>query len=57
LNLVILLSTQGGKEYRRGSGVKVPYLGGLIRIVVLVPHLWYLRSKLNYVPYAFVECG
>jgi hypothetical protein len=30
LHLVILLSTQGGEEYRRGLGVKVSYLGGLI---------------------------
>jgi hypothetical protein len=36
-------------------GVKVPNLGGLVRVIVLVPHLWCLRSKFNNVPYAFVE--
>jgi hypothetical protein len=36
-------------------GVKVPNLGGFVRVVVLVPHLWYLRSKFNYVSFAFVE--
>jgi hypothetical protein len=52
---VILLSTQGSEEYRRGLGVKVPNLGGLVRVVVLVPYLWYSRSKFNYIPNAFVE--
>jgi hypothetical protein len=47
LYLVILLLTQGGEEYRRGLRVEVPNLGGLVRVVVLVPHFWYLRSKLN----------
>ena len=55
LHLIILLSTQGGEEYRRGLGVKVPNLGGLIRVVVLVPHLWCLRSKFNNIPNTFVE--
>jgi hypothetical protein len=55
LHLIILLLTQGGEEYRRGLGVKVPNLGGLVQVVVFVPHLRYLRSKFNYVPYAFVE--
>jgi hypothetical protein len=48
-------STQGGEEYRRGLGVKVPNLGGLIRAVVLVPHLWCVRSKLNNILNTFVE--
>jgi hypothetical protein len=30
-------------------------LVGLIRVIVLIPHLWYLRSILNNIPYAFVE--
>jgi hypothetical protein len=55
LHLIILLSTQGGKEYRSCLGVKMPYLGDLIRVVVLVARLWCLRSKLNNIPYAFVE--
>jgi hypothetical protein len=36
-------------------GVKMPNLGGLIRVVVLVAYLWCLRSKLNNITYAFVE--
>jgi hypothetical protein len=55
LHLVILLSTQGGEEYRRGLRVEVPNLGGLIRVVVLVPHLWCLHSKLNNIPNTFME--
>jgi hypothetical protein len=55
LHLVILLSTSRGEEYRSCFGVGVPNLGGLIRVVVLVPHLWCLRSKLNNIPYTFVE--
>jgi hypothetical protein len=55
LHLVVLLSTQGSEEYGGGLGVEVPHLGGLIRVVVLVAHLWYLRSKLNNIPNAFVE--
>jgi hypothetical protein len=34
---------------------KVPNLVGLVRIVVLVPYLRYLRSILNNISYAFVE--
>jgi hypothetical protein len=55
LHLVVLLSTQGSKEYRGCLGIKMPYLGGLIKVVVLVAHLWCLRSKLNNIPYTFVE--
>jgi hypothetical protein len=55
LHLVVLLSTQGSEEYGGGLGVEVPYLGGLIGAVVLVAHLWYLCSKLNNIPYAFME--
>jgi hypothetical protein len=55
LHLIILLSTQGGEEYRSCLGVKMPNLGGLIRVVVLIAHLWCLCSKLNIIPYAFVE--
>jgi hypothetical protein len=55
LHLVVLLSTQGGEEYGGGLGVEVLYLGGLIEVVILVAHLWCLRSKLNNIPYAFVE--
>jgi hypothetical protein len=55
LNLTILLSTQGGEEYRSCLGVKMPNLGGLIRVVVFVVHLWCLCSKLNNIPYASVE--
>ena len=55
LHLVVLLSTQGREEYGGGLGVEVPHLGGLIGVVVLVAHLWYLRSKLNNIPNAFVE--
>jgi hypothetical protein len=50
LHLVVLLLTQGSEEYGGGLGVEVPYLGGLIRVVILVAHLWYLRSKLNNIP-------
>jgi hypothetical protein len=55
LHLVVLLSTQGSEEYRSGFGIEVPYLGGLIGIVILVAHLWYMRSILNNIPYAFME--
>jgi hypothetical protein len=57
LHLIILLSTQGSEEYRSCLGIKIPNLDGLIRVVVLVAHLWCLRSKLNNIPYAFVEYG
>jgi hypothetical protein len=30
-------------------------LGGLTGVIILVAHLWCLRSKLNNIPYAFVE--
>jgi hypothetical protein len=50
LHLVVLLSTQGSEEYGGGLGVEVPYLGGLIRVVVLIAHLRCLRSKLNNIP-------
>ena len=36
LHLVVLLLTQGSKEYGGGLGVEVPHLGGLIEIVVLI---------------------
>jgi hypothetical protein len=55
LDLIILLSTYGGEKYRSCLGIKMPNLGGLIRVVVLVAHLWCLCSKLNNIPYAFVE--
>jgi hypothetical protein len=55
LHLVVLLSTQGGEEYGGGLRVKVPHLGGLIGVVILITHLWCLRSKLNNIPNAFVE--
>jgi hypothetical protein len=55
LHLIILLSTQGGEEYRSCLGIKMPYLCGLIRVVVLIARLWCLRSKLNNIPYAFME--
>jgi hypothetical protein len=55
LHLVVLLPTQGSEEYGGGLGVEVPYLGGLIGVIVLVAHLWCLRSKLNNIPYAFME--
>jgi hypothetical protein len=54
LHHVILLSTQGSKEYRGCLGIKMPYLGGLIGVVILVTHLWCLHSKLNNIPYTFV---
>jgi hypothetical protein len=55
LHLVVLISTQGGKEYGGGLGVEVSYLGSLMGVVILVTHLWCLRSKLNNIPYAFME--
>jgi hypothetical protein len=55
LYLIILLSTQGGEKYRSFLGIKMPYLGGLIRVIVLVAHQWCLRSKLNNNPYTFME--
>jgi hypothetical protein len=55
LHLIVLLSTQGSEEYGGGLGVEVPHLGGLIGVVVLIAHLWCLRSKLNNIPNAFME--
>jgi hypothetical protein len=55
LHLVVLLWTQESEEYKGGLGVEVPNLGGLIGVIVLVAHLWCLRSKLNNIPYALVE--
>jgi hypothetical protein len=55
LHLIIFLSTQGSKEYRSCLGIKMLNLGSLIRVIVLVAHLWCLRSKLNIIPNAFVE--
>jgi hypothetical protein len=55
LHLVVLLSTQGNEEYGGGLAVEVPHLGGLIRVIVLIAHLWCLRSKLNNIPNAFVK--
>jgi hypothetical protein len=55
LHLIILLSTQGGEEYRSCLGVEVRNLGGLVRVVVLVPYLRFLRSSLNNTPNTFVE--
>jgi hypothetical protein len=57
LHLVILLSTQGSEEYRSCLGIKMPYLRGLIGVIVLVAKLWCLRSKLKNIPHAFVELG
>src|SRR5688572_7133821 len=36
LHLVLLLSTQGSKEYRGGLGVEVPHSGGLIGVIILI---------------------
>jgi hypothetical protein len=36
-------------------GVEVLDLFDLLRIIILVPLLWYLRSILNNISYAFVE--
>jgi hypothetical protein len=47
LHLVVLLSTQGSEEYGGGLGVEVPHLDGLIGVIVLITHLWCLRSKLK----------
>jgi hypothetical protein len=33
----------------------VSYLGDFVQVIVLIPHLWYLRSILNNIPYAFME--
>jgi hypothetical protein len=55
LHLVVLLPTQGSEEYGGGLGVEVPYLGDLIGVIVLVTHLWCLRSKFNNISYTFVE--
>jgi hypothetical protein len=55
LRLVVLLPTQGNEEYGGRLRVEVFYLGGLIGVLVLVTHMWYLRSKLNNIPYAFME--
>jgi hypothetical protein len=51
----LLISTQGCEEYRSCLGIKMPYLGSLIGVIILVAHLWCLRSKLNNITYAFVE--
>jgi hypothetical protein len=42
LHLVVLLSTQGSEEYGGSLRVEVPHLGGLIGVVVLIAHLWWL---------------
>jgi hypothetical protein len=55
LHLVVLIPTQGSEEYGGSLGIEVPYLGGLIGVIVLVAYLWCLRSKLNNVPNTFVE--
>jgi hypothetical protein len=55
LHLVALLPTQGSKEYGGGLRVEVPYLGGLIGVVVFIAHLWCLRSKFNNILNTFVE--
>jgi hypothetical protein len=55
LHLVVILSTQGSEEFRGGLGVEVPYLGSLIGVVVLVAHLWCMRSKFNNISNTFVE--
>jgi hypothetical protein len=55
LHLVVLLSTQGSEEYGGSLGDEVSHLGGLIGIVVLIAHLWCLRSKLNNISNAFME--
>jgi hypothetical protein len=47
LHLIVRLPTQRSEKYGGGLGVEVPHLGGLNRVVVLVAHLWCLRSKLN----------
>jgi hypothetical protein len=39
LHFVVRLHTQGSEEYGGGLGVEVPYLGGLIEVIVLVAHL------------------
>jgi hypothetical protein len=39
LHLIILFSTQGSEEYRGCLGIKVPYLGGLLGVIVLIAHL------------------
>jgi hypothetical protein len=57
LHLVVLLSTHGSEEYRGGLGIEVPYLGGLIGIVILVAHLWYLRSIVHTQQYPICFCG
>jgi hypothetical protein len=48
-------SIRPGPNVHLYLGVKVPNLVGLVRIVVLVPYLRYLRSILNNISYAFVE--
>jgi hypothetical protein len=55
LHIVVLLSTQGSEEYGGGLGVKVPYLGSFIRVIVLIALLRCLRSKFNDIPNTFVE--
>jgi hypothetical protein len=39
LHLVVLLSTQGSKDYRCCLGIKTPYLGDVVGVIVLVIHL------------------
>jgi hypothetical protein len=55
LHLVVVLSTQGSEEYGGGLGVEVPHLCGLIRVIILIVHLWCLRYKFNDIPNAFME--
>ena len=45
LYLVVLLPTQAGKGYHGSLRVEMLNLGGLIRIIVLVPNLRYLHFK------------
>ena len=54
-HLIILLLTQGGEEYRSCLGIKIPYLGGVIGVIILIAHLWCQRSKLNNISYDFME--
>jgi hypothetical protein len=44
-------------EHSGGLGVEVHDLGHFVLIIIFIPYGWYLYTKLNNIPYAFVKRG